>query len=167
MARAAEKIVVEAPLSAVYNQWTQFEEFPRFMDAVEEVHQLDDRRLHWKADLGGRHVEWDAEIQEQIPDTKIVWRSVDGATNAGMVEFRPVDSGHTEVRLEMSYEPEGFAEWVGDALGFVSSGVKNDLKEFKQFLEGRDGLPTGAWRGEIVNPNVPGGHTRGRGSADL
>ncbi len=167
MARAAQEIVVEAPVTAVYNQWTQFEEFPRFMGAVEAVEQIDDRLLHWKANIGGRDVEWDAEIQEQVPDDKIVWRSIDGSNNAGFVSFRPIDSQRTEVHLEMSYEPEGFAETVGDALGFVDGQVKRDLERFKEFIEDRGGQPTGAWRGQLSNPDAPGGHTLGEGSPEV
>lgn len=163
MARAASEIVVDAPLQQVYNQWTQFEEFPRFMGNVEQVQQLDDRHLHWKAKVGGQEVEWDAEIKEQIPDSKIVWNSLGGAMNAGLVSFRPVDASRTEVHLEISYEPEGVLQNVGDALGVMGREVEEDLKNFKTFIEER-GAATGGWRGEIANPNAPGGHTRGNGS---
>lgn len=160
MARAAKEIVVEAPLRAVYNQWTQFEEYPRFMDAVQEVRQIDDRRLHWKATIGGRDVEWDAEIQEQVPDQRIIWRSTGGDTNAGQVTFAPDGAGHTRVALELSYAPRGVMENVGDALGFVEREVEGGLERFKAFIEER-GLETGGWRGEIRNADAPGGHTQG------
>lgn len=163
MARAAKEIVVEAPLRSVYNQWTQFEEFPRFMDGVSEVKQLDDRRLAWRASIGGREVEWEAEIQEQVPDEKIIWRSISGEANAGLVSFRPAGDGRTEVHLEMSYEPQGLAEEVGSALGLVEGKVEGDLKRFKDFIEERGGHETGGWRGEIANGNVSGGHTSGVG----
>ena len=166
MARAASEIVVEAPLRQVYNQWTQFEEFPRFMENVEQVQQLDDRRLHWKAKIGGQEVEWDAEIEEQVPDDKIVWKSLGGAMNAGLVRFNQVGANQTEVHLEMSYEPEGALQKMGDAIGMLDRNVEGDLKQFKTFIEER-GVATGGWRGEIENPDAPGGHTRGRGSPEV
>ncbi|MCA9847567.1 MAG: SRPBCC family protein [Dehalococcoidia bacterium] len=166
MARAASEIVVEAPLQQVYNQWTQFEAFPRFMGNVEQVQQIDDRRLHWKAKIGGQDVEWDAEIEEQVPDDKIVWRSLDGAMNYGLVRFNQVDANQTQVHLEMSYEPEGVLQKMGDALGVLDRDVDEDLKNFKSFIEDRDAA-TGAWRGEIENPNAPGGHTEGHGTPDV
>ncbi len=167
MARAAKEVVVNAPLSAVYNQWTQFEQFPEFMDGVLEVRQLDDKRLHWRAKIGGQEQEWDAEIQEQIPDERIVWRATQGDSNAGWVTFETVSPQETKVHLEMSYEPEGMVENVGDALGFVDRKVEGDLKRFKEFMEERGGQETGGWRGEIENPNAPGGHTQGRGTPDV
>jgi len=166
MAQAASEIVVEAPLTQVYNQWTQFEEFPKFMGNVDEVHQLDDRRLHWKAKIGGQDVEWDAEIKEQVPDDKIVWSSLNGAMNSGLVSFKPISATETEVHLEMSYEPEGVLQTVGAALGVMGREVDEDLKNFKTFIEER-GAATGGWRGEIQNPNAPGGHTAGSGSAEV
>ena len=166
MARAASEIVVEAPLRQVYNKWTQFEEFPRFMENVEQVQQLDDRRLHWKAKIGGQEVEWDAEIEEQVPDDKIVWKSLGGAMNAGLVRFNQIDANQTEVHLEMSYEPEGALQKMGDAIGMLDRNVEGDLKQFKTFIEER-GVATGGWRGEIENPDAPGGHTRGRGSPEV
>jgi uncharacterized membrane protein len=162
MARVARDIVVNAPLRSVYNQWTQFEEFPAFMEGVEEVRQQGDRYLHWRARIGGREEEWDAEIQEQIPDEKIIWRSTTGSENAGMVTFREEGPGQTLVHLEMSYQPEGVVEQAGDALGMVERQVEGDLERFKEFIEAR-GRETGGWRGEIPNPDVPGGHTDGTG----
>jgi len=156
-------MVVDVPVRTAYNQWTQFEEFPRFMEGVEEVRQLDDRRLYWRADVGGRVQEWEAEIREQVPDEKIVWNSTVGEDNAGWVSFEPVNDAQTRVHLEMSYQPEGILENVGDALGFFERRVSGDLERFKEFIEGR-GSETGAWRGELQNPDAPGGHTRGQGS---
>lgn len=165
MPRVQESIVVEAPLRAVYNQWTQFESYPQFMDGVQEVTQLDDRRLRWKASIGGRDAEWEAEIQEQVPDEKIIWRSTEGDTNAGLVSFTEVEPMRTEVHLEMSYEPEGLVENVGDALGLVERRVKGDLERFRDFIEER-GRETGGWRGELENPSAPGGHTSGVGHVE-
>lgn len=164
MARVEKNIEVAVPVRTAYNQWTQFEEFPRFMEGVEEVRQLDDRRLHWRAEIGGREQEWDAEIREQVPDEKVIWASTTGPTNAGMVKFDQVAPDRTRVHLEMSYEPEGVIENIGDALGFVSRRVEGDLERFKEFIEAR-GTETGEWRDEIDNPNAPGGHTRGSMSA--
>jgi uncharacterized membrane protein len=148
-------IEVNAPLSAVYNQWTQFEEFPRFMEGVKEVKQLDDKRLHWKAAVGGREKEWDAEIYEQTPDRIIAWRSIAGTKTSGRVEFSPVAMDRTRITLTFKYELEGAVENAGDALGLVSNRVGGDLERFKEFMESR-GTETGAWRGEIhgreVNP---------------
>lgn len=160
MARVEKAIEVEVPVRAAYNQWTQFEEFPNFMDGVHEVQQLDERRLHWRARVGTKEEEWDAEIREQVPDEKIIWRNTSGSENAGMVTFENLGANKTRVHLEMSYDPEGFVENLGDKLGMMSRRVEGDLKRFKEFVETR-GIETGAWRGELENPNVPGGHTRG------
>jgi len=161
MTQVEKEIVVGVPVRTAYNQWTQFEDFPQFMEGVKEVHQLDDRRLRWKAEVAGREKEWDAEIREQVPDQKIIWHSTSGAETAGIVHFEPQGAESTKVRLQMSYDPDGFLEGIGDALGFVGRRTEGDLKRFKEFIEAR-GAPTGAWRGELENDKVPGGHTRGR-----
>lgn len=146
-----EKIVeVNCPISTVYNQWTQFEDFPRFMDGVKEVRQIDDTHVHWRAEIGGKDKEWDAEITEQEPDKRISWKSVSGAPNAGTVRFEPLGSDRTRVRLVMAYEPEGTVENLGDAMGFVTRRVENTVQDFKKFIESR-GQETGAWRGEVDN----------------
>ena len=148
MERIEKTIEVNAPVRAVYNQWTQFEEFPRFMDGVKEVRQLDDTHVHWHAEVWGRDKEWDAEITEQEPDQCVSWKSVSGAANAGTVRFQPVDANCTRVRLTMGYEPEGPIENAGDALGVLSGRVENTLEQFKKFIEER-GRETGGWRGEV------------------
>jgi len=148
MERVEKTIEVDAPLRAVYNQWTQFEEFPRFMVGVKEVRQLDDTHVHWRAEVWGRDKEWDAEITEQEPDERISWKSVSGAPNAGTVRFQPVDANRTRIRLTMGYEPEGAVEKTGDALGVLSGRVENTLEQFKEFIE-RRGRETGGWRGEV------------------
>jgi uncharacterized membrane protein len=150
-----KSVHVHAPISAVYNQWTQFEEFPRFMEGVKSVRQLDDKRLHWHAEIAGKDKEWDAEIYRQEPDRVIAWRSTTGAQNTGEVRFERADDGHTNVTLVMGYEPEGFIENVGDALGAVSMRVQSDLNRFKEFIEER-GRETGGWRGEIRGGQVSG-----------
>ena len=151
-----KSVHVEAPLSAVYNQWTQFEEFPRFMEGVKEVRQLDDKRLHWRAEIAGKDKEWTAEIYRQEPDSVIAWRSTSGAQNGGEVRFQQAGDGHTDVTLVMSYDPEGIVENVADALGAVSMRVQGDLNRFKEFIEER-GRETGGWRGEIRGGSVSGG----------
>ena len=151
MAKIEKSIDVHVPVRTAYDQWTQFEEFPRFMEGVEEVRQLDDRRLHWRAKVGGKEEEWDAEITEQLPDERVAWRSTSGAENAGVVTFHHIDANTTRVMLQLEYDPEGVVENVGDALGVVSRRVEGDLKRFKEFIEGR-GAETGAWRGEIRRP---------------
>ena len=147
MERVEKEIEVDAPLTVVYNQWTQFEEFPEFMEGVMEVRQLDDRRLYWSAEILGREFDWDAEIFEQVPDTCIRWRTTSGKYNSGSVYFTPVGD-KTLVRLVFEYEPEGFAEKVADALGFVSGRIETNLTRFRDFIE-RRGRETGGWRGEI------------------
>ena len=132
-----ESIEVEVPLSTAYNQWTQFEEFPRFMEGVESVHQLDASRLVWKAEIGGKTVEWQAKITEQIPDMRVAWRSVSGAKNAGSVTFDRLDANLTRVHLELEYEPEGFVENVADFRGVVARRARADLARFKEFIERR------------------------------
>ncbi|MFC4308851.1 SRPBCC family protein [Steroidobacter flavus] len=148
MERVEKTIDVNCPIRAVYNQWTQFEEFPRFMAGVKEVRQLDDTHVHWHAEIWGKDKEWDAEITEQEPDKRISWKSISGAHNAGTVRFEPLDAERTRVRLVMAYEPEGAIENIGDAVGIVSARVENTVQDFKKFIEER-GRETGAWRGEV------------------
>jgi uncharacterized membrane protein len=151
MSNIEKSIDVHVPVRTAYNQWTQFEEFPRFMEGVKEVRQLDDKRLHWRANVGGKEKEWDAEITEQSPDQRIAWRNTTGATNAGVVTFHRINDGTTRVMLQMDYDPEGIVENVGDAVGVVSGRVQGDLTRFKEFIEQR-GSETGAWRGKIEQP---------------
>jgi uncharacterized membrane protein len=143
----AKSITVDRPVSTVYDQWTQFEEFPQFMEGVESVTQLDDKRLHWVAQIAGTRREWDAEIVDQEPDRRISWRSIDGTPNAGTVSFEPEGNG-TRITLELDVEPQGAVEQIGDKLGFVSKQAEGDLKRFAEFIESR-GSETGGWRGRI------------------
>jgi uncharacterized membrane protein len=144
-----EKIIdVDRPVRTVYNQWTQFETFPQFMAGVKEVQQIDDTYVHWRADLKGKEVEWDAQITEQDPDKRISWKSVSGAHNAGTVRFEPLGPNRTRVRLVMAYEPQGPVEKLGDALGFLERQVRTSLAQFKRFIEAR-GAETGGWRGRV------------------
>jgi uncharacterized membrane protein len=147
MAHVSEEIQVEVPVSEAYNQWTQFEEFPRFMSAVDEVRQKDDTHLHWKATIAGKTAEWEAEITEQVPDKVIAWRATDGAQNQGRVQFQPAGDA-TRVSLEMEVEPQGAVQQVGDMMGALQSQVREDLDRFKQLIESRDSA-SGEWRGEV------------------
>jgi len=138
-------IDVAAPVRTAYNQWTQFESFPRFMEGVKEVRQLDDKHLQWRAEIGGKEAAWEAEIVEQVPDRRIAWRSTAGTPIAGTVLFEPVDEGHTRIMLTMEYEPQGLTESVGSVLGFDDRKVEGDLKRFKEVVESQ-GVETGGSR---------------------
>ena|SRR5438876_7375192 len=148
MARYEKSIEIDVPVRTAYNQWTQFEEFPRFMDGVDQVTQIDDARLHWVANIAGQRREWYAKITEQIPDKRIEWHGEEGKMHSGMVSFESLDANRTRVTLMMEYEPEGFAESIGDALGLLNRQVAGDLGRFKEFIEAR-GVETGSWRGTI------------------
>ena len=156
MERITKTFEINAPVRAVYNQWTQFEQFPRFMDGVKEVRQMDETHLHWKASVAGKEKEWDAEIVEQVPDQRIAWRSTSGAANAGTVRFEQVNQGRSRVHLTMEYEPKGFIENVGDAIGMVDRKVDKAVEDFKRIIEQR-GQETGAWRGEVHGGQKTGG----------
>jgi uncharacterized membrane protein len=153
-----ESIVVDVPIRTAYDQWTQFEEFPSFMEGVKEVRQLDDKRLAWRAEIMGKEVSWNAEITEQVPDTRISWRSTSGREQRGSISFTPrasaqTENPQTELKLRVEFEPEGAAETTGATLGLVTARVKGDLERFKKFIEQR-GAPTGQWRGEIHGGEV-------------
>ena len=145
-----ESIEVEVPVSTAYNQWTQFESFPEFMDGIARVRQENDTRLHWVAEVGSEKREWDAEITEQHADERVAWKALDQPGPNGVVTFHKLDPGRTKVMVQMEYDPEGMKETVGSALGFDSHRVKDDLESFKDFIESR-GRETGAWRGEVEN----------------
>ena len=149
MASVEESIDVNVNVTTAYNQWTQFEEFPQFMDGVRSVTQMDDKHLHWVADIAGDKREWDAEITEQIPDQRIAWTAVSGQPNGGLVTFQPLGSGSCKITLRIEYEPEGLKEKAGSALGLVGGQVRGDLERFKEVIE-RRGQETGGWRGEIA-----------------
>ncbi|HEX6349682.1 MAG TPA: SRPBCC family protein [Candidatus Dormibacteraeota bacterium] len=153
MAKVTKSIRVNVPVHTAYNQWTQFESFPQFMEGVEQVQQLDDKRLHWRAKIGGKDVEWDAEIMEQVPDQRIAWRNTSGATNAGAVDFHRVGENECEISLTIETEPHGLVETVGDALGFLDRRIEGDMERFKEFIE-HQGVETGAYRGEIRGSEV-------------
>jgi uncharacterized membrane protein len=153
MSRIEQSIEVDVPVRTAYNQWTQFEEFPQFMEGVESVTQLDDTHLRWVAEIGGKRQEWKAEITEQHPDERVAWRSVDGKSNAGVVTFHRLEDQRSKVMVQMDFEPEGIVETVGSAVGADERRVKGDLERFKEMIEGR-GTETGAWRGEVDEPSA-------------
>jgi uncharacterized membrane protein len=153
MADITKTIVVDRPVREVYNQWTQFEEFPRFMEGVTSVEQLSDTELRWDAEIGGVHRTWDATIVRQEPDHVVAWAATDGAANAGTVSFEPVDPGRTLVELRMEFEPNGLVESVGDLLGFIDRRAQGDLERFRAFIEERAN-PTGGWRGTVHGGEV-------------
>jgi len=148
MSEIIETVDVEVPVRVAYDQWTQFEDFPLFMDGVEKVRQLDDTHIAWTADVGGVTKSWTAEITEQKPDERIAWHAVEGARNAGVVTFHRLADDVTRVTLQLDVEPEGPVETAGDALGFVARRAKGDMERFKKFIESRDS-ETGAWRGTV------------------
>jgi uncharacterized membrane protein len=156
MERTEKTFEIGVPLRTAYNQWTQFENFPQFMDGVKEVRQVDDTHLHWRASIAGKEKEWDAEITEQVPDQVIAWRSTTGAPNAGQVRFQPIGPDRTRVSLAMEYEPENMLEKAGDALGFMSRKVEKTAEDFKDYIEKR-GQETGGWRGEVHGGRTSGG----------
>jgi uncharacterized membrane protein len=149
MAEVKESIDVNVPVSTAYNQWTQFEEFPKFMENVESVTQLDDTHLRWIAEVGGKREEWKAEITHQEPDRVIAWRSIEGRDNSGRVEFESIGADRTRIEVTMTWEPEGFGEAAADKLGLSDKAVRVDLERFKELIESR-GVESGAWRGEVV-----------------
>ena len=151
MSRITESIEVNVPVRVAYDQWTQFEQFPRFMEGVERVVQVDDKTLDWTASIAGVDKHWRAEITLQEPDEVIAWRSVEGARNDGSVRFEALDSNRTRITLDLDVEPEGPLETAGDALGFVSRRAKGDIERFKEYIESR-GTESGAWRGEVEAP---------------
>lgn len=160
MSTVKEAVEVDVPVRTAYNQWTQFEEFPQFMEGVEEVRQIDERHNHWTTKIGGVKREFDTEIVDQLPDDRITWRTTSGDTQQkGSVRFERLDDTHTRVELVMDVETSGAAEKAGDMLGMIDRRIKGDMKRFKSFVEER-GAESGAWRGRI-KPGDPGGSTPG------
>jgi len=154
MASIIKSVDVHVPIHAAYNQWTQFESFPAFMNGVESVTQLDDRHTHWVTKIGGVRREFDAEITEQHPDNRIAWKSVGGDTrHAGVVTFHRLNDNDTRVTVQMEWQPEGLAEKAGSAVGVDDMQVKADTERFKKFIEER-GAETGQWRGDVDRPGV-------------
>ncbi|WP_344564811.1 SRPBCC family protein [Streptomyces axinellae] len=149
MTKVEESVEVAVPVSTAYNQWTQFEEFPQFMDGVERIEQRTPRLTHWVTSVAGVRREFDAEITEQIPDERVAWTTVEGEVRqSGVVTFHRLDEDHAKVMLQLEHDPQGLADSVGDKLGFVTRQAQGDLKRFKSYIE-RRGAETGAWRGTI------------------
>ncbi|OKI45079.1 SRPBCC family protein [Micromonospora sp. CB01531] len=151
MSGVMEHVDVSVPIRTAYDQWTQFEEFPHFMEGVQEVRQLSDTLTHWTVEIGGVKREFDAEITEQLPDERVAWRSTEGTQQAGVVTFHRLDERNTRVTLQMEFEPHGVVEQAGAKLGAVDRRARGDLERFKQFIE-RRGQETGAWRGTVERP---------------
>jgi len=149
-----ESVDVNVPVRTAYNQWTQFEEFPNFMEGVTEIRQLDATTTHWKTSIDGVKREFDAKITEQLPDERVAWTSTEGSKQAGVVTFHRLDDAHTRVTCQMDFEPDGVVEKAGDMLGVVDRRVKGDMKRFKEFIEARGGMETGAWRGQVDRPGA-------------
>lgn len=145
-----KSIELNVPVTTAYNQWTQFEDFPRFMEGVEQVRQVDDKHVHWKASIGGKQKEWRSIITEQIPDQRIAWTTEEGAKNRGSITFSKISNDRSKLHLRLEYEPEGAIEHTGDVVGVVSGRVEGDLQRFKEFIESR-GHETGAWRGKVTS----------------
>jgi uncharacterized membrane protein len=150
MPKIQDSIEVQVPVQQAYNQWTQFEDFPKFMEGIQSVQQLDDTHVHWVAEIRGETREWTTEITEQQPDEKVAWKTIDGEVkNDGLVTFEQVGEGQTRVNVQMDVEGESAAENVaGDLLGVVQRQVHGDLEQFKQLIENRDEA-TGAYRGKV------------------
>ncbi|ONI78338.1 cyclase [Kribbella sp. ALI-6-A] len=148
MSNTTESIDIDVDVTTIYNQWTQFESFPQFMDGVDEVRQIDDTHLHWKTSIGGVTREFDATITEQHPDERVAWKSDSGTDHAGVITFHRLGDHTTRVTAQIDVDPEGFAENVADKAGVISRRVKGDLSRFKEFVESR-GTETGAWRGDV------------------
>jgi uncharacterized membrane protein len=140
-----ESVDVNVPVRTAYNQWTQFEDFPQFMDGVLEIRHLDVTHTHWKTEIRGVKREFDAEITERLPDERVAWKSVEGERQAGMVTFQRLDETHTRITVRMDFAPQGFVEIAGDKLGMVNHRVKGDLRRFKDYIESRNGVETGGW----------------------
>ena len=148
MASVVKSVDVEAPISAVYNQWTQFESFPQFMGGVDEITQVDDTHTHWVTSIGGVTREFDTEVTEQHPEERVAWKSTDGTTHAGVITFHRLADTTTKVTAQIDWKPEGVVEKAGSVLGFDDRQVQSDLERFKEFIEAR-GQETGAWRGDV------------------
>jgi uncharacterized membrane protein len=155
MSTIEHSVDVEVPVRVAYNQWTQFESFPEFMEGVESVKQLTDTRTAWVAEIAGVRREFEADITEQHPDERIAWRTTEQPHQAGVVTFHRIDDNTTRVTLQMEYDPEGFVETAGDWLQLVRMRVVGDMKRFKAFVESRGG-ETGGWRGDVPGPHQHG-----------
>ena len=153
MSKVVESVDVAVPVHTAYNQWTQFEEFPQFMEGVQEIRQLNDTLTHWVVEIGGVRREFDAKITEQHPDERVAWTSVDGPKHAGVVTFHRLDDSHSRVTAQMEIDPDGFIENVADKVGVLGHRVKGDMARFRTYIEHR-GHETGEWRGDVPSPDA-------------
>ena len=150
-----ESIDVDVPVSTAYNQWTQFESFPKFMEGVERIDQLSPTKTHWVTKIAGVTREFDAETTEQHPDERVAWTTENGTHQSGVVTFHRISDTTTRVTLQLDHDPQGFVETVGDALGIIQRRAKGDLENFKKFIESR-GVEEGGWRGDVDAPPQSG-----------
>lgn len=151
MSSVTESVDVNVPIRTAYNQWTQFADFPKFMEGVEEVNQVTDTMTHWRVKVAGVTREFDAQITEQVPDERVAWHSIEGPEHAGVVTFHRMGADSTRVTTQMEIDPEGFLEQAADKTGMLKHRAKGDLKRFKEFIETR-GRETGEWRGNVERP---------------
>ena len=149
MSQVQKSIDVDVPVRTAYNQWTQFESFPRFMGGVESITQIDDTHSHWVTRIAGVEREFDTEVTEQHPDERVAWRSVGGDTrHAGVVTFHRLEEDKTRVMVQIDWEASGLVEKAGSAINADDRQVISDLERFKEFIESR-GSETGEWRGDV------------------
>ena len=153
MSTVTESVDVDVPIKIAYDQWTQFESFPQFMDGVEEIRQIDDTHTHWVVKVGGITREFDATITEQHPEERVAWRADDGPNHAGVVTFHRLDDDKTRVTAQLDIDPEGFVENVADKAGILDRKIKGDMGRFKEFIESL-GSATGSWRGDVERPGT-------------
>lgn len=151
MSTVTSDVDVNVPISVAYNQWTQFESFPEFLEGVDEVEQIDDTHTHWRVSIGGIEREFDAVITEQRPDERIVWKSTEGPMHSGVITFHRLDDDRTRLTLEIEWEPTGFVEHAGALLQADDIQIDRDLRTFKDLIE-TNGFETGAWRGSVDRP---------------
>ncbi len=155
MSTVEKSVEVDVPVSTAYNQWTQFESFPQFMDGVERIDQLSPTKTHWVTRIAGVQREFDAEITEQHPDERVAWTTENGTHQAGVVTFHRISDTTTRVTLQLDHEPQGLVEKAGDALGIIQRRIRGDLANFKKFIEAR-GVEEGGWRGDVDAPPQSG-----------
>ncbi|GAA2531717.1 MULTISPECIES: SRPBCC family protein [Streptomyces] len=153
MSTIEESIDIDVPVHVAYNQWTQFKTFPRFMDGVKRVDQIQAVMTHWVTRFGPRRYEYDAEIVEQIPDRLVRWHVLDEPRHTGTATFEERDAGHCRVTLRVDLRSRGIVEQTATTLGLARRVVRTALTSFKEFTEGQ-GRETGAWRGEISKGHV-------------
>jgi uncharacterized membrane protein len=131
-------IEVDSPVHRVFNQWTRFEEFPRFMQGVKKVILLDDQRLQWETEFTGTTKEWYATITDLTPDRRIAWESEDGEYVAGIVTFEPIETSRTRLNLKLFYDSKGSRRAEDKFLSSAGDRVEEDLQRFRKFIEDQE-----------------------------